>query len=249
MFVDPPGDQIGEGYKVVHAAAMQYKNQQLVCLSTLVPVAGDGDLAKLEATRLLRDRLEIVRVIILAVDKNEFLGAAGYIQVTLGHEPEITSIQPAVRPERKRIRFRILKVTSGHVAATNMDMAGNVVTHRLIGTVNDAQLAVANRLANANDVERRGRVGLDAPGAVADTKSVAVDSYRTILRARLWHCYAYRSLGQTVHRKHRGSAEAERSQCRQKLLAQRDRDRFGSVKDDSNGGQIDLTGFFGFKKL
>ena len=55
------------------------------------------DLAQFESRLLLQHCFEVVRVIVLAVDEDDFLRAAGDVELALVHQREIAGAQPAVR--------------------------------------------------------------------------------------------------------------------------------------------------------
>ena len=59
--------------------------------------AGGDDLAELEARLGLQQCLEVVRVVVLAVDEDDLLGAAGDVDSPSCIEREIAGAQPAVR--------------------------------------------------------------------------------------------------------------------------------------------------------
>ena len=56
---------------------MEHEDDQVVGAGALRTHAGGNDLAEFEAVGALRDALDVVRVVVLSVDEDDFLRAAG----------------------------------------------------------------------------------------------------------------------------------------------------------------------------
>ena len=79
--------------------------------------AGGHHLAELEPLGADRDALDVVRVVVLPVDEDDFLGAAGDVELAALHHSEIAGAQPAVGGEALGVRLGIFEVALGDVVA------------------------------------------------------------------------------------------------------------------------------------
>ncbi len=70
--------------------------------------------------RALRDRLQIVRIVVLAVDEDDLLGAPGDVELAVVDEAEIAGAQPAVGGERGGVRRGVLVVALRDVVAADV---------------------------------------------------------------------------------------------------------------------------------
>ncbi len=73
LLVDQARDLRGRRQKVPHVATVEHKHYELLDLGVARPNTGGYDLAELEALRPLCNRLDVVRVVVLAVDEDDFL--------------------------------------------------------------------------------------------------------------------------------------------------------------------------------
>jgi len=79
--------------------------------------AGGRDLAELEAGLALQQRLEVVRVVVLAVDEDDLLGAARDVDLAVVPEREVARAQPAIGVDRGRGRLGIPEIAARDVLA------------------------------------------------------------------------------------------------------------------------------------
>ena len=112
-----------ERQEVRHAAAMQDEQHQLVGRCTGIAHAGGDDLAQLESRLLLQHCFQVVRVVVLAVDEDDLLGAAGDVVLALVHQREVAGPHPAIRADRGGGRFGIAVVTARDVVALDQEMS------------------------------------------------------------------------------------------------------------------------------
>src|ERR1700722_5096348 len=96
VLIDEPRDLSGHFQEVGEVAAVQDENDEFVGLRPGPPSARDDDLAELEPLGALRDRFQVLRVVVLSVDENNLFRPPGNIQRTLVDEPEIPGAPPAV---------------------------------------------------------------------------------------------------------------------------------------------------------
>src|SRR5262245_3809317 len=73
LLVDQAGDLSCRRQKILHIATVEHEHHELLDLGVARTHAGGYDLAELEAFRSLRNRLDVMRVIVLAVDEDNFL--------------------------------------------------------------------------------------------------------------------------------------------------------------------------------
>src|SRR6202035_2618864 len=102
---------------------MQNEYHELVDLGAGTAGAGRHDLAEVEPFGALRDRFQIVGIVVLAVDENNLLRSPGNIERALVDEAQIPRAQPAIGRQRFGVRLRILVVALRYVVAVDMDVA------------------------------------------------------------------------------------------------------------------------------
>src|ERR1019366_8388992 len=88
---------------LAQVAPMQHEHQQQLGLRPGRPDSCHHDLAELQARNGLGDALEIVRIVVLAVDEQDLLVAAGDVQLALKDQPQIAGAQPAIGGESRGV--------------------------------------------------------------------------------------------------------------------------------------------------
>ena len=86
LLVDEPRDLGGERQEIRHRAAMQDEEHELLGLAPGGRTPAATTLPSSRPADALRDRLEIVRVVVLAVDEDDLLRPPGDIEVPLVDE-------------------------------------------------------------------------------------------------------------------------------------------------------------------
>ena len=114
-------------------------------LAPFGPHARRHHLAELEPFGADGDALDVVRVVVLAVDEDDFLGAAGDEQLAALNHSEVAGAQPAYfvgiwGGESLGIRFRIFEVALGDVFARNEDVADVILGQFLVVIAGDAHV-------------------------------------------------------------------------------------------------------------
>src|ERR1700728_494488 len=120
VLTDAGRDLARERQERSHVGAMQYKEQQLVGLGADRSQAGDHDLAQLETGYLLGDALQVVWIVILAIDEQDLLVAAGDIQLALMDQPQVSGSQPAVGAKTGGVHRRILVIAASDIGAADV---------------------------------------------------------------------------------------------------------------------------------
>ena len=116
------------------------------------PHARRDHLSEFEACHPLDDVLEILGIVVLAVDENNLLGATGDVQLALVDNTEVARAQPAVSRARHGIRLRILVVSLRDVLPADVNVPDLPVGKRTILIVSDA---------NADSEESRCRLAIN----------------------------------------------------------------------------------------
>ncbi len=104
-------------------------------------------------------------------------------------------------------------------------------------------------LPTLTKLTRIGVLRLDRPIGIANAQAVAVDGNARILGAGNGQRDADRRFGQSVDRVHRGSFQAMRRECREKLLAQLPGNRLGAVEYQLDAGQVEVGQALALKQL
>ena len=217
---------------------MQHEQRQFVRLRAGRARAGGNDLAELKPGRVLGYALDVVRVIVLAVDEDDLLGPAGDVEVAIDHHAEIARVQPAVGADHFGVDVRRLVVARRHVRPADQQVADGAVRERAPIGGGDADLGARNRLAHRHQRQRILTVRRHRTGRRADAERMAVEGPRPIAGLRRREALCERRFGQAVDGEHRRLAQAVRLHARHELVAEVHRDRFGTVVDQADFGQV-----------
>ena len=126
---------------------MEDKEHESLDLLPGRPHSRGDDLAELQALDALRERLQIMRVVVLAVDEDDLLRPPGNIEIALVKQREIARSQPPVGGEGLCVRPGILEVPASDVVATHVKMSDPALRQRLILVIGNAHAAIRNRAA------------------------------------------------------------------------------------------------------
>ena len=166
--------------------------------------AGGDHLAELEPRRALRDRLEVMRVVVLAVDEDDLLGAPGDVELAAVHEAQVAGAQPAVGGERGGVRLpgpRSSRASRSRRVMCTWPMRPCGQLAVLI--VGDAHAAVGDRPALAHEPQRvRSRRRATSCTGSPDVHAVAVQSDGAQRRADRREAHRERGFREAVHRVH-----------------------------------------------
>ena len=203
---------------------------------------GGDDLAQLESRLLLQHCFQVVRVIVLAVDEDDLLGAAGDVVLALVHEREIAGPHPAVRADRGGRSLGIAVVTAGDVVALDQEVPDHARCHLGARIVHQPDARVRNRAADAHQPERIAvlrRGGRKRPGRTPSDRRSTVSVAK--LGSGLGNRHGERCLREAVDRQHRRAPQTVRRQAGEELLGELHRDRLGAVEDDPHAAQVDAV--------
>ena len=126
------------GTKSRKAVRCRTKDHKLIRLRLALAHAGGDNFSKLQTGHLVGDVFEILWVVVLAVDEDNFLGTPGYIQLSHLHHAEVTRAQPTVRRVRNGIHFRVFIIAARHVLAPDLNMSHVAIRKRAILVVGDS---------------------------------------------------------------------------------------------------------------
>ena len=101
VFVDEPTDRCRGRQEIRHVAAVEHEHDQFLALRARLRDAGGDHLVEFEAGCALCDVLQIVRIVVLAVDEDDFLGAAGDVQAGFVNDTKIAGVDPTVGVDRR----------------------------------------------------------------------------------------------------------------------------------------------------
>src|ERR1700681_3730703 len=76
MLIDEPRHLSGKRQKLGELTAMQDEDHELIGLRTAATRTCDHDLTEVKTMRALRNRLEVMRIVVLTVDENNLFRAA-----------------------------------------------------------------------------------------------------------------------------------------------------------------------------
>ncbi len=214
---------------------MEHEHEQLLDLRVTRPHAGGNDLTELESFHPLRDGLQVVGIVVLAVDENDFLGTSGDEYLAVVEQGEVARAEPAILGERRGVGFRVLEVPAGDVVTTHFDVADPVLGQHVAFVVRQAYLTVRNHLAFGDELDGilvGFRDGLDR---AAHIQLVTVERDRAHRGADLGEGDGERGFRETVHRKHRVPRELRGLHALEELVAELDRDGLRTVENEPGG--------------
>ena len=235
MLIDEPRDFARDWQEIRKRSTMQHEQHQLLRVGAWRAAAGCGNLAEFEPVGALRDRFDVVREVILAVDENDFLGASCDDQFAFVREAKIAGPQPAVGGKESRIRFRGAVVAGGDIVTADLDVTDAIGGDRLIGVVHEPQFGVGDGTAHLHQRERVRIACGPHVDPVADAKVVTLDADAAVRAAGHRDRHADRGLREPVDRVHRISRQSGWRQAIHELVAQFDADRLSPIEDQSYG--------------
>ena len=173
----------------------------------------------MSASDLRDDLLNIVRVVVLAVDDDDVLLSARDHQVTVDDHSAIARPEPAVRREQRGGRFVVAIDLLGHARAAQLDVTDTPRREYLVGVVGEPHFAVAYRLTDLDETDGIRIAWLRHVERFADAETVAMHDDARIQVARRAERHADRRLGEAIHREHRRAGETIRLERVQECLA------------------------------
>ena len=106
MLVDHARHGIGGRQEIFHGPSVQHKQRQFVRFGAIRATGRCHYLAEFQTWRADGDVLEVVRVVVLAVDEDNFLRTARDDDFTLVIQAEVASIEPAIGSDDAGVHVR-----------------------------------------------------------------------------------------------------------------------------------------------
>ncbi len=132
LLVDEPAHLRGNGQKLLHVTPVQHKHDQLLSLGAAWARAGRHYLAQLQTRHTLGNRLQVVRIVVLAVDEDDLLGAPGDVQVAGEDHTQVAGLQPVVGGEGFGVGLRVFVIARRYVGAADVDVTDATLRQWLI---------------------------------------------------------------------------------------------------------------------
>src|SRR5580704_4536983 len=153
MLVHEAADRLSRSRKLSHCAAMQDEYHELFALGSGRAHAGHHHFAEIEAGRAPCNVLQVIRIIVLTVDDDDFLGSAGDVELSLVDDAEIARVEPSLPVDSVRSGSRITDITARHTLSAHEDVTHASVGERGPHIVRDAHLGGGYRTPHANELE------------------------------------------------------------------------------------------------
>src|SRR5271163_482178 len=240
VFVDEPADRCGGIQEVRHAATVQHEHDQFFALRAGLCDAGGDHFVQFKAGRTMRDVFQIVRVVVLAVDENDFLGAARDVKACLVNCAKIAGVDPAARVYRGRSGLRVGEVAARDTGAANQDVSNGVVRQPDARVICNEQFRVRHHVSHAHELEhitRRRGIELEPR---ADVQAMPIRAYPPIVQPQGRQGDGERGLRQSVYRVHGLALEAGVGKRAHEFIAQGHRYRFRPVVNRANCRQVEV---------
>src|SRR5210317_1920705 len=125
-------NRVDQRLKFIDCPAKQHEYDEFFGLAALRSGARDDNLVEVHVRKLRDDLLNIVRIIVLAVDNNDvFLTARDY-QVTINKHAAVARAQPAIVREQLGRGFSVTVNPFSHTVAAQQYVADMPIGKRLI---------------------------------------------------------------------------------------------------------------------
>ena len=187
----------------------------------------------------LRDCLEIVRVVVLAVDEDDLLRPPGNVEVPLVDEREIAGAQPPIGAERRGVGLGIVEIAAGDVVTAHEQIADLSLRQRPILVIGDAHVAIGNHSPFRHELHRIARAFVDELHGAADPEAVAVERNRAHRLAGWREAHGQRGLREPIHRIHAVARQAGWLEPREELFRELHGDRLRTVEDELDAGEVE----------
>ena len=158
VLVDEATDCHGGGQEVLYAASMQDEDHEFLTLRAGLGDTGCDHFVEVQSRCALRDVLHVIRVVVLAVDEDDLLGAAGNVQSILVQHPEIAGIEPARAVDGGSSGLGFVEIALRHGWSADQNVADLTVGQRPVSLVRDQHLGVLDHLTHAHELEYVARV-------------------------------------------------------------------------------------------
>jgi hypothetical protein len=119
VLIDQTADRGRRGQEIRDLAPVQHEDHQLLSLGSGLGDTGCNHLVEIQSRGSLGDVFQIVGIVVLAVDENDLLAAAGDVQLALVQDAEIAGVDPAVGIDGLRRSLRIVDVAAGDARAAD----------------------------------------------------------------------------------------------------------------------------------
>src|SRR6202789_1547780 len=165
MLIDERADRGCSGQELAHGTAVQYEYAQFLALSIDVGDVRGHHFVEVQSGGMLRDVLEVVGIIILAVDEDDFLAPARNVERTFVEYPKITRVHPAIRANGLGGGLQVAEITVCDARAAYQDVSDDTLGQRRALFLYDEQLRIGDARPDAHefdDIPRSRRIQFDA---------------------------------------------------------------------------------------
>ncbi|MOA02749.1 hypothetical protein D3C78_1222160 [compost metagenome] len=145
-----PDHLIRQRRKGLNAASVYREHYNFVALQSLIKCSTYCYSPQLRVLHLLNQLLQIMRVYVLPVDKQDILFSACNDQAAIPQEAKITSLQPTVPGNRPSGRNRVLVGSLCTIWSLNMNFADCKLRQRHVLIIANSHPAIVHRHAKIN---------------------------------------------------------------------------------------------------
>src|SRR5210317_301773 len=174
VFANDVPHRVNQRPKLINAFSKQHENNEFFSLATFWCGTCNNHFVEIEVRKLRNNFLDIMRVIILAVDNNDvFLAACDY-EVTVDKYAAVTCAKPAVVREQFRRGFRVTVNPFGHTIATQQYVADMPIGERLVIIAGNTNADVSDCLTYLYKTDRVPVCGVRRVVSLADLQTMTI---------------------------------------------------------------------------
>ena len=153
VFIDEPSHGGGRRQEIAQVAAMEHEHHEFLALGAGFGDAGRHDFVEIEAGCTLCDVLEVVGVVVQAVDEDDFLAASGNVEIALVHEAEIAGVEAAGDIDGGGGSCGIAEITLCDTLAGNQNVPHVAVGQRVTLGISDGHFDTGDGATDAHEFD------------------------------------------------------------------------------------------------
>ena len=197
-----------------------------------------GHILEAHKGQLLDLLLDVVGIVVLAVDEDHILVPAGHGEPGVHQEPQIAGAQPPVAEELVAVGLPPV-VSAGDVRSADLDMPDHALREQFVLLVHDADFHPWAGIALVDELDHAATLDTD-PCPVLAREGLAVEQAVDRVASHRRGAHHERRLGHAVDREHGLRVESVLTEAVDEQPDRRGRDGLGPVEEHLHTGEVHL---------